>query len=326
MAAAVSILFVACGDDNSTKASNNESSGPVSDADYEVDDYEDLPNCTSKKEGATGFVIESGEGYVCKGGDWVRDDEAVDVVKSSSSQKTGSSSSGEKENSESSSSGGGSVTLRKCAADFDGKYMGYEGSTYKCYEGFWNPVENPPEDTETQVICLKTEDPNAPLYCYLDTAIWSSSSYEADAEDFTNRDPVKITGGSIEGVAQKGPYLQGSTYRIIPLDGKNLLPVGDTLNESFNNSIGTYTFCDLEMPSQFAMIEASGYYRSELTGNKSNLQMTIGAIVDVQKGANINMLTNLEYERVKYLVQNEGYNIAGAKKKGPDRSACCVPH
>ena len=43
--------------------------------------------------------------------------------------------------------------------------------------------------------------------------------------------------------------------------------------------------------------------------------MTIGAIVDVQKGANINIITNLEYERVKYLVQNMGYNIAGAKKR-----------
>jgi len=328
MSAAVSVLFIACGGDNSTKANENKPSGPQSNADYEVDDFEDLPNCTSKKEGATGFVVEVGEGYVCKDGDWVRDDDAVDVEKPNSSQKGGSSSSGKKDDEDSDSSAkssesveissdsnGGSAALRKCAADFDGKYMGYEGSTYQCYEGFWNPVENPPEDTETQVICLKTEDPNAPLYCYLDTAIWSSSSYEADAEDFTNRDPVKITGGSIEGVAQKGPYLQGSSYRIIPLDGKTLLPVGDTLNESFNNSSGTYTFCDLEMPSQFAMIEANGYYRSELTGNKSNLQMTIGAIVDVQKGANINMLTNLEYERVKYLVQNEGYNIAGAKKR-----------
>jgi len=93
MAAAVSILFVACGDDNSTKATDNEPTGPISNADYEADDFEDLPHCTSKKEGATGFVVESGEGYVCKGGDWVRDDEAVDIVKSSSSQKGGASSS-----------------------------------------------------------------------------------------------------------------------------------------------------------------------------------------------------------------------------------------
>ena len=203
----------------------------------------------------------------------------------------------------------------QCAAEFEGSVMTYNGKAYRCYDNFWRPEKNPPKDTTTRVVCLKTTDPNAPLYCYLDSAIWNEYVYTPDASDLTKQPVVKITNGSITGVAQKGPYLQGSTYRIIPLDGNTLKPTGDTLNDQFNNSLGTYTFCDLNLPSQYAMIEASGYYRSELTGNKSNLQMTIGAIVDVQKGANINMITNLEYERVKYLVQNMGYNIAGAKKR-----------
>ncbi len=203
----------------------------------------------------------------------------------------------------------------QCAAEFEGSVMTYNGKAYRCYDNFWRPEKNPPKDTTTRVVCLKTTDPNAPLYCYLDSAIWNEYVYTPDASDMTKQPVVKITNGSITGVAQKGPYLQGSTYRIIPLDGNTLKPTGDTLNDQFNNSLGTYTFCDLNLPSQYAMIEASGYYRSELTGNKSNLQMTIGAIVDVQKGANINIITNLEYERVKYLVQNMGYNIAGAKKR-----------
>ena len=162
---------------------------------------------------------------------------------------------------------------------------------------------------------LKKDPETGDTIISTDTTILSSSSYQASPEDFIDQGVIRIKDGSISGVAQKGPYLQGSTYRIIPLDGKTFKTTGDTLTDLFNNSKGSYTFSNLNLPSQYAMIEASGYYRSELTGMKSNSQMTIGAIVDVQKNANINIITNLEYERVKYLVQNEGYNIAGAKKR-----------
>lgn len=294
--------FVGCSGDSSAASDDEENvdngSSETADnnvdetADYNVDEFNDLPNCSSENEGATGYVANEKNLFVCQDGVWI---EKLRFISSSSDEN--------------------SAELQPCDAPMANQFMVYDGSTYKCYDGFWNPVRDPAEDTEIQVICLKTEDPNAPLYCYLDTAIWSSSSYVPDEGDLVYQKPTKITGGSITGVAQKGPYLQGSTYRIMPLDGETLQFIGDTLTESFNNSQGTYVFCDLEMPSQYAMLEANGYYRSELTGNKSNLQMTIGAIVDVQKGANINMLTNLEYERVKYLVQNEGYNIAGAKKR-----------
>jgi len=325
----VSVLatLAACGSSSSTGSND---SPKISDADYEVDSYKGLPSCTKKHEGVTAYVIDQEQGYVCENGKWVEDDAAVEMIGSSSSSKKDKSSSSFKPVIDTVKTvdpetgdtiitldtlAGVDSTLRKCAPEFDDKYMTYNGKTYRCYDDFWRPEKAPPKDTDAQVICLKTTDPNAPLKCYLDTAIWSSSSYVADPEDFVDQGVIKIKDGAITGVAQKGPYLQGSTYRIIPLDGKTLKPTGDTLSDQFNNSRGTYTFCDLNLPSQYAMIEANGYYRSELTGNKSNLQMTIGAIVDVQKGANINMITNLEYERVKYLVQNEGYNIAGAKKR-----------
>lgn len=326
MMAFASFLLAACGGDSGT----TNSAPKISDADIEVDSYKGLPSCTEKREGTTAYVVDQEQGYVCENGKWVEDDAAVEMIGSSSSSKKDKSSSSFKPVIDTVKTvdpetgdtiitldtlAGIDSTLRKCAPEFDDKYMTYNGTTYRCYDDFWRPEKNPPKDTDAQVICLKTTDPNAPLKCYLDTAIWSSSSYVADPEDFVDQGVIKIKDGAITGVAQKGPYLQGSTYRIIPLDGKTLKPTGDTLSDQFNNSKGTYTFCNLNLPSQYAMIEASGYYRSELTGGKSNLQMTIGAIVDVQKGANINMITNLEYERVKYLVQNEGYNIAGAKKR-----------
>ena len=322
--ALVAFILAACGSSNGTGSYDTPR---ISDADIEVDSYKWLPSCTERRFGETAYVIDLDQGYVCIDGMWVEDDNAVKLTISSSSNGNGLSSSSKgngllpySENNELITSNSSDIelldsALRSCAPVFANKYMTYNGRTYRCYDDFWRPENDPPENTDAQVICLKTTDPNAPLKCYLDTAIWSSSSYQASPEDFVDQGVIEIRGGSITGVAQKGPYLQGSTYRIIPLNGKTLEPTGDTLSDQFNNSQGTYTFCDLNLPSQYAMIEASGFFRSELTGKKSNLQMTIGAIVDVQKGANINMITNLEYERVKYLVQNEGYNIAGAKKR-----------
>lgn len=264
-----------------------------------VGSYGDLPDCNDDYEGQVFYVIDRAQAFVCFSHRWNKYENFTSIGMNMGGEDSivvGS-------------------KLSECTPEFDNKYMTYNGRTYRCYGDFWRPEKNPPKDTDAQVVCIKLTDPNAPLKCYLDTAIWAIYNYVPDPEDLVEQPVVKITNGSITGVAQKGPYLQGSTYRIIPLDGKTLKPSGDTLSDQFNNSAGTYTFCDLNLPSQYAMIEASGFYRSELTGNKSNLQMTIGAIVDVQKGANINMITNLEYERVKYLVQNEGYNIAGAKKR-----------
>ncbi|SHL96994.1 FISUMP domain-containing protein [Fibrobacter sp. UWB7] len=314
--AMANIALIACGGDSS--GTNFDEPSKVSDADIEVVDFDDLPKCNSKNEGSTAYVLEDETGYVCgEDGKWRKDGDVV-PVNSCSSSKVRSSSSKKSVVDTVTKKGpetGDSSTLRKCAPEFDDKYMTYNGMIYRCYDDYWRPEKNPPKDTDAQVICLKTTDPNAPLKCYLDTAIWSSSSYQASPEDFVDQDVIKIKDGSISGVAQKGPYLQGSTYRIISLDGKTFKTTGDTLTDQFNNSKGSYTFTDLNLSSQYAMIEASGYYRSELTGKKSNSQMTIGAIVDVQKDANINIITNLEYERVKYLVRNEGYNIAGAKKR-----------
>lgn len=81
----VAATFVACGSDSSTNGGNGVAAGPVSNADYEVDDFEYLPQCTPKKEGATGYVVDEKQGYVCRDEEWVRDNDAVEVIRSSSS-------------------------------------------------------------------------------------------------------------------------------------------------------------------------------------------------------------------------------------------------
>ena len=93
----ITSLFVACGDDGeSTKAKDTPSLG-----ENEVETFDDLPNCTIKREGDTYYVVEDETDYLCEDGRWIDDSKQG---KSSSSKKgAGSSStkSGDKESSNS---------------------------------------------------------------------------------------------------------------------------------------------------------------------------------------------------------------------------------
>ena len=87
IAAIVTIFLAACGDD-----SNTTSAGPAkqSNADMEVETYNQLPSCVEKREGKTAYVVDQEQGYVCQDDEWVEDDNAVKAY-SSSSEKSSSS-------------------------------------------------------------------------------------------------------------------------------------------------------------------------------------------------------------------------------------------
>ncbi len=76
----------ACGGD-----SNTTSAGPAkqSNADMEVDSYNQLPSCAEKREGKTAYVVDQDQGYVCKKGEWVESD-VVETNNSSSLTSSGS--------------------------------------------------------------------------------------------------------------------------------------------------------------------------------------------------------------------------------------------
>ena len=64
-----------------------------------------------------------------------------------------------------------------------------------------------------------------------------------------------------------------------------------------------------------AMLEASGYYWSEICGCKSMGTVTLRAITDLsdRNNVNINLFTHLEFDRVMHLVTEEGKTVAEAK-------------
>ena len=118
----------------------------------------------------------------------------------------------------------------------------------------------------------------------------------------------------VEGVSQKGPFITGSTVSVLELGGNSLLQTGKVFKSSIKSDKGDFAVSGTALASQYALLEVNGYYRNEVTGKKSSGPLTLNAITDLsnRENVNVNLLTHLEYERVKYLVSS-GKSVTEAK-------------
>ena len=129
---------------------------------------------------------------------------------------------------------------------------------------------------------------------------------------------VAISLDDVSGASQKGPFLSGSRVIAYELeDGRTLKQSGNNFSGVIMNDNGEFNINARTLMSQYLKLEATGYYRNEVSGENSDAKLTLLAITDVsaRNVANINLLTHLEYERVNYLVTQEKMKVKAAKKQ-----------
>ena len=131
---------------------------------------------------------------------------------------------------------------------------------------------------------------------------------------------VAVKDWEVAGVSQKGPFVTGSAVTVQELDGITLKQTGKSFKGTIKSDKGDFAIKDINLESQYAILEASGYYRDEVSGKKSSGTMTLRAFTDLsnRKTVNINLLTHLEYERVMYLVTEKKKSIADAKAQADE--------
>lgn len=129
-------------------------------------------------------------------------------------------------------------------------------------------------------------------------------------------DVVKINDKTISGVSQKGPFVNGSSVTVQELDGETLAQTGASYEGKIKNDKGEFSVKVAKLASQYALLKANGFYRNEVTGEKSKSQVTLYALTDLSNRdeVNVNLLTHLEHERSMYLA-SEGVSIGEAKKQ-----------
>lgn len=144
----------------------------------------------------------------------------------------------------------------------------------------------------------------------------SSSEYKPDSTAHDTLAIVSIKNKTITGVSQKGPFVNGSSVTIQELDGNTLAQTGKSFKGKISNDKGEFSVSSVSLVSRYAILEATGYYRNEITGKKSGGTITLNALTDLsdRKKVNINLLTHLEYERALHLI-GSGMSVSAAKKQ-----------
>ena len=113
---------------------------------------------------------------------------------------------------------------------------------------------------------------------------------------------MAITNKTITGVAQfKKPSFIGSSVFLYELDGTTLATTGRVFKGKVTGDNGEYSIPNVSLVSQYALL-------GESTGENALVDLSNRTVV------NINVMTSLEIDRVRYLVK-EGMSFAVAKKQ-----------
>ena len=140
----------------------------------------------------------------------------------------------------------------------------------------------------------------------------------ATEQNVSDSEDISVSVNEVSGVSQKGPFLMGSKVQMFEIsNGRSLNQTGKSFNGKISNDKGEFKIKGSKLVSQYVTLEASGYYRNEITGNNSKSELTLLAISNVsdRNTININLLTHLEYERVIYLVTQQKMKVDEAKKQ-----------
>ncbi len=118
----------------------------------------------------------------------------------------------------------------------------------------------------------------------------------------------------INGIAQKGPFLAGTNITIAELDD-NLKPTGKSFYSTVSDNKGKFSIPDVEFSSSYVELISDGYYYHESKDEDTEEKLVLKCIADLSNEStiNINILTHLGSERIKYLIQNKNLNYSEAK-------------
>lgn len=159
----------------------------------------------------------------------------------------------------------------------------------------------------------------APLFAIvLSTAFFSCSS------DDNGESPKTVEKSKVSGNIEKGPFVQGSKVTLYELEA-NLSQTGMSFKTQTSSDLGAFTFdSPIQLNSQFVELETSGYFYNEVKGELSTSQITLNALSNVanRSSVNVNLITHLEFGRVKKLVR-DGMDFTSAKKQAEKELLTC---
>ena len=115
--------------------------------------------------------------------------------------------------------------------------------------------------------------------------------------------PIVVNLVSLSGQVQKGPFTNGTSITISELEN-SLTPTGKNFNTNIQSNTGSFSVENVQLISPYVEARASGFYFNEVTNQISSAQLSLNALSNLQgkTSININILSHLEYLRIKNLI------------------------
>ncbi len=124
--------------------------------------------------------------------------------------------------------------------------------------------------------------------------------------------PAPQESTTVDGSAQKGPFVIGSSVVISYLNDNGSTTTSNIQTETLN-SIGNFSFTPIQTGP--VRIQAQGYHLNEITGELSSGELTLRAVYNITseqgQAAFVNILTHLIHNRVLTLMAEEN-NVTAA--------------
>ena len=96
-----------------------------------------------------------------------------------------------------------------------------------------------------------------------------------------------IVAKDIAGEALKGPVVKGSAVTVQGIDCKTMKFSDEVFEGKVKSNKGDFAFDDVTLSSTCAVFEATGKYRSEITGKESAGEITLHALTDLKDRKNV---------------------------------------
>ena len=282
LASCLSVL-VACGDDAPSKqVTDNYVPG------YSlVSSKKDLPECNDEIEGTQYFVNKEEIAYICLDGDW--NAESITSEDLHLDCKAESLKSGYKV-----VCNGDSVGFFQNGSDGDDGADGHNGTA------------------GVDCSVKKNDGGSATIVCGKDTLTYRL---------FGEKEEDVVSDVKVSGFSQKGPFVKGAKMIAYELNnGTALQQTSRKFVGLIQSDDGKFVIPGVSLVSPYVILEVNGFYRNEVSGQKTASTISLFALTDLmeRQSANVNLLTHLEYYRVRSLVIDQHMKISKARSQAEE--------
>ncbi|SHJ53325.1 hypothetical protein [Aquimarina spongiae] len=141
----------------------------------------------------------------------------------------------------------------------------------------------------------------------------NSCSDDNNVNSDNNEGTIDIT--IDKSLVQKGPFVQGSTISLQELND-DLTLSGNVYNTETIDDFGSFDV-NATLANDKVDISATGFYFNEVSGELSNAPLTLRTFVEFRNNQklNLNILTTIARQRIKFLMTNESLAFSDAKEQ-----------